>query len=429
MQMKEAYAYPDKLTTEDYVKEETYKYTRAPVNMAMTLHADAYRSEEYFKLEQERVYGTSWLIAGYLEEVKEPGQTIVREIAGQSIIITRDKEGQLQAFYNVCRHRGAKLLGEDCTIGRIRCPYHSWGYNLNGDCIGTPLFEGSDIPEDFQGVFDMSEVKEFDQVDYGLFKVNIDTWGFFIFINLDENPAPLSTWLGDAPQRLANYELEKWQIVRTKDYPIKANWKLIAENYMEYYHLPWVHPELAKVSKMEDHYRYQGKGMYMGMTTYPISSDSEEGGWLGLPPAPKLTEQEQVSGRFFSMFPNVCASFMPNHVFIMLFLPTSAGFTLEKTALLCHPDSIGSPEAEAEIEQLANFWDLINLEDVDIVQVVQEGLGAKPYKGGRMCFKFEENVHRFQNMVIDRMVGIKDRVPVGDSEEMVQMFGLPKELV
>ena len=422
------YDYPDTRTPQDYAdyytREETYRYTRAPVELAMTLVADAYRDEDFFRLEQQRVYGTGWLAVGYLEEVAEPGQFIVREVAGQSIIVTRDKMGELQAFYNTCRHRGAKLCNEDGKVTRFRCPYHSWGYDLTGNCIGTPLFEGSDIPEDFQGVFDMSDVKAFDRADYGLFKVKVASWGFFLFVNLDLDAVPLETYLGDLPERLANYGLESWQVVRTKNYEINANWKLISENFMEYYHLPWVHPELAKVSKIEDHYRYQGTGMYTGMTTTPISDNSGSGGWKGLPPAESLNEQEQVSGRFISLFPNICLSVLPNHAFVMMLEPQAAGFTLEKCALLCHPDSLGGG-AEAELDQLLKFWDLVNIEDIEIVEAVQEGLKNKPYMGGRMCFKFEEGVHRFQNMVIDRMVGITDRIPEGDDEEKVRMFGPP----
>ena len=418
------YDYPKQRRLQDYVSEETYRYTRAPVNMAMTLIADAYRDEAFFDLEQTRVYSSSWVAVGYLEEVKETGQFIVREVAGQSVIITRDKEGKLQAFYNTCRHRGAKLYQEDGQVMRFRCPYHSWGYDLKGDCIGTPLFEGSDIPEDFQGIFDMSEVKAFDRADYGLFKVRVASWGFFVFVNLDGDAAPLETYLGDLPERLKNYDLANWQIVRRKNYEIKANWKLIAENFMEYYHLPWVHPELAKVSRMEDHYRYQGTGMYTGMTTTPISDNSGSGGWKGLPPVSSLNEREAVSGRFISLFPNICLSVLPNHCFVMMFQPQSVGFTLERCAILCHPDSVGQ-EAEEKLEQLLKFWDLVNLEDIEIVEAVQEGLKTKAYMGGRMCFKFEEPVHRFQNMVIDRMVGINNRIPEGDGTEMVRMFGPP----
>ena len=421
----QAYPYPQRFSTDDYLNAETYKYTRKPVTLAMTLIADAYRRADFFELEREQVFGTSWIAVGLLSDVEKPGQVLVTEVGGQSIIITRDKEMNLRAFYNVCRHRGAELVSENCTVRRFRCPYHSWGYDLQGNCIGTPLFDGSDIPSDQQGIFDMSDVREFDRADYGLFPVKVASWGFLIFVNLDPDAMSLETWLGDLPQRLANYQLDKWQTVRKKDYSIHANWKLINENYMEYYHLPWVHPELIKVSRMENHYRYQGRGMYTGMTTTPISDNADEGGWKGLAPFSKLSESESNSGRFICLFPNVSISILPNHVFIMLLKPVSHDHTLESTVLLTHPEIEPDHAIEQELDELMNFWDLVNVQDIEIVEAVQRGLSNKPYQGGRMCYHFEEPVHRFQNMVIDRMLNIRNTVPEGDNQEIVRMFGIP----
>jgi len=166
--------YPASFSAKDYVREETYKYTRAPVEAALTLIPEAYTSPEFYALEQGRVFGNSWVAVGCTSQVKEPRDVLVAEVAGQSIIVTRNKAGELRAFYNVCRHRGAKLLDDSCThlhSARIRCPYHSWAFDLDGHCIGTPLFEGSDIPEDQRGIFDMGGVEKFDRADYGLFPV------------------------------------------------------------------------------------------------------------------------------------------------------------------------------------------------------------------------------------------------------------------
>lgn len=196
--------------------------------------------------------------------IRSCASRLPREVAGQSVVVVQNKQGQLHAFYNVCRHRGAKLVEEGCTHLKkmFRCPYHSWAYDFDGACLGTPLFTNSDIPEDQQGIFDMSDIRAFDKADYGLYPVKLEVWGFLVFVNLDPNAAPLSEQLGDLPSRCAEYRLQEWEVVREKTYDIQANYKVVAENFMEYYHLPWVHPELAKVSKMEDHYRWQGAGMY-----------------------------------------------------------------------------------------------------------------------------------------------------------------------
>lgn len=406
----------------DYRSEATYKETRLPVELASTLIADAYRSEEYFATERDQLFGRSWVTVGTTSDVAEPGRAIIREVAGRSVIVTRNGDGDLRAFLNVCRHRGSRLVAEDCTLraGRIRCPYHAWAYDLDGHCIGTPLFEGSDIPEDMRAAFDMGEVKAFDRADYPLFDVAVEQWGPLILVCLDPDPTPISEWLGDLEDRLAGYDLAAWEVQTGKDYDIGANWKLIAENFMEYYHLPWVHPELAKVSRIQDHYRYQGAGMYTGMTTTPISGDNPA--WLALPPHSGVSGPDLNSGRFMLLFPNATLSVLPNHLFLMILDPIAPGRTLERTRIMTHPDTMGGPGSEDALGELLGFWDHVNLEDIEIVENVQAGISTPEYQGGRMCYRFEEPVHRFQNMVIDRMVGT-ERIPEGDGIDQVPMFG------
>lgn len=421
--------YTQHLSPEDYTSEETYAPTRAPVDLAVTLLPEAYTSREFFDIEREKVFAGSWVAVGCTSQVEKPGQTIVAEIAGRSVVVTRNKSGELRAFHNVCRHRAAKLLDEGCQAlrsNRIRCPYHSWTYDLEGNCLGTPLFEGSDIPEDMQAVFDTDSVKGFDKANYGLLPVNVDSWGFLVFVTLDPDAAPLTEQLGDLPERFAGYRLEEWRVMRTKDYEVDANYKLIGENFMEYYHLPWVHPELVKVSRMEDHYRWQGPGMYTGMCTTPISRNTEDGGWEGLPPVGALDAEDAESGRFVWLFPNTAVVVLPNHAFVIIAHPQRPDFTIEETILLAHTESVDTSGSEEALDQLAHFWDLVNLQDIEIVGRVQEGLSNPAYRGGRMCYRFEEPLHRFQNMVIDRMVGV-ERIPPGDDEEMTQMFVDPVE--
>jgi choline monooxygenase len=405
----------------DYRSESTYKETRLPVELASTLLPDAYRSEEYFAEEQAQLFSNSWVAVAARAEVSEPGQAVVRSVAGRSIVITMNSDREIKSFLNVCRHRGSRLVREDCNLkaGRFRCPYHAWAYDLDGNCIGTPLFEGSNIPTDMQAAFDVSNAKAFDKVDYPLFNVRTETWGPLIVVSLDPDAPSLADWMGDFPDRLSGYSLETWEVQARKDYDIAANWKLIAENFMEYYHLPWVHPELAKVSRIQDHYRFQGPGMYTGMTTTPISGNNPA--WMALPPHDEVAENNLNAGRFMLLFPTATLSVLPNHCFLMLLEPVSAGRTLERTLLLTHPDTMTPEDADHAMEDLRGFWDHVNLEDVEIVEDVQLGLSTPEYEGGRMCYQFEEPVHRFQNMVIDRMVGI-NRIPEGDTEDMTPMF-------
>ena len=413
------------LPADAFAREETYEATRLPVELATTLIPDAYTEQSFFDLEREQVFARSWIPVCVADEVAQPGDFLALEAAGRSVIVCRNREGALRAHHNVCRHRGSRLCdpGAGHAERFFKCPYHSWAYDLDGKCLGTPLFTpDSEVPQDQRAIFDMSDVKAFDKADYGLYPVRCEQWGFLIFVCLDDEAPALLDELGDLPERLAGFRLEEWQLERRLEYEIAANWKLIAENFMEYYHLPWVHPSLVKVSPMDAHYRWQGPGKYVGFCTTPIASNTESGGWLGLPAIEGLTQDDAVSARFVWLYPNIAINVLPNHMFLLLPRPIGPNRTTETAYLLTHPQSRKHAQ-DSDIDGLVAFWDEVNREDITIVERVQDGLSNPAYLGGRMCYRFEESVHRFQNMEIDRILGIW-RVPGGDREERMPMFSV-----
>jgi choline monooxygenase len=409
-----------------FTREETYAATRLPVELASTLIPDAYVSPEFHALEAERVFVRSWVPVCVTDELAEPGAFVVAEVAGRSLIVCRDRDGGLRAHHNVCRHRGTRLVeGRSGRVERFfQCPYHAWAYGLDGACLGTPLFTPeAGIPADQGDAFDMSGVTAFDKADYGLHPARVDAWGCLVFVCLDPEAPALADELGDLPGRLAGHRLAEHRLLRRVEYEIDANWKLVAENFMEYYHLPWVHPGLVKVSPLKAHHRWQGTGMYVGFCTSPIAANTDDGGWHGLPALSTLSEDDATSARFVWAWPNVAINALPNHTFLMLTRPTAPGHTAETTYLLAHPESIerAGDALAGEVDTLLAFWDEVNREDIGIVERVQAGLCDPAYTGGRMCYRFEEPVHRFQNMVVDRILGIR-RVPPGDDLPQQPMF-------
>src|SRR4051812_31832938 len=216
-----------------FTDEALYAATRRPVELAATLIPDAYCSAEFFALERERVFATGWVAVGFTADVDRPGACVVVDVAGRSVVITRNRRGELRGFHNVCRHRATRLLAPDAREvgrhGRIRCPYHSWTYDTDGACLGTPLFDGSDIPPGQEPVFDTSVATDFDRADHGLLPVAVDSWGFLLFANLAADPAPLTTQLGDLPERFADHRLAEWTPQRRRTYDVAANYKLVGE--------------------------------------------------------------------------------------------------------------------------------------------------------------------------------------------------------
>ena len=408
-----------------FLHAETYARTRLPVDFASTLIPDAYTAPEFYALEQERVFAKSWVPVCVVDEVRAPGQFHVVEVAGRSVIVTRNAAGELRAHHNVCRHRGSRLCEGAGRVERFfQCPYHAWAYDLDGVCLGTPLFTPeSNVPVEQRAAFDMADVKAFDRAEMGLHPVRVAEWGCLVFVCLAADTPPLAEQLGDLPARLNGYRLSEFRLARRIEYQIRADWKLIGENFMEYYHLPWVHPALVKVSPMDAHFRWQGAGMYVGFCTTPIAANTDDGGWKGLPAITGLNAVDGVSARFAWVFPNVAVNVLPNHVVFLLAQPAGPGHTIEVAYLLTHPESEAlSTDAAGDTDSLLEFWDSVNREDIAIVERVQDGLRNPAYEGGRMCYRFEESIHRFQNMLIDRLLGIAT-LPAGDDAETVRMFG------
>ena len=405
-----------RLPTHVYTQPETYGLSRLPVDQASTLIPDAYTAADFFALEQEKIFATAWVAVGCLQQVKNSGDILVTEVAGRSILVMRDKTGKLGAFYNVCRHRGSKLLEKSCNIKKLHCPYHAWVYGLDGQCLGTSMFRNEKIVDPVpsnEGETDLSDTALFDKKNYGLLPLSVQTWGFLVFVNLSTKTTPLEEWLGDIPQKFQSHVLENWEIFGEKNYDVASNYKLIEENFMEYYHLPFVHPELTNVSRMEDHHRSQGAGMYTGMLTTPVSRDVDSV-WLNLPPAHGLNKEHLEAAYHICIFPNVTITILPNHAFCMITDPICANQTRERTFLLSPPGTLDNESHTSMFLELVKFWDMVNTQDLGIVERVQQGLSNTAFTGGRMCPKFEEPLHRYQNWVADRMCGIH-RVPSGDN--------------
>ncbi len=362
--------------------------TSAPLREATGLPPEAYTSAAFFADEQRRVFERGWIVVGTANEVAVPGHMLVRRVASRSVIITRDPTGPLRAFFNACRHRGTELAEADCDVaGTIRCPYHRWGYGLDGALLSTPRFD--EVPR-----------TSFDRADFGLVPVRAQTWGPLLFVCLDPQTEPLEIWLGDLPDRLSGYDLQAWTEHEHRTLTIDANWKLISENFMECYHLTWIHPELSKVSRVKDHYRYQGAGMYCGQTTSPVSGD-DRNDWLVLPPAPDLDESDGASGRFIALFPNVLLSVLPNHALLMRLEPVAPGRTIEHCTFLL-PSANGGV-AESEFAATRAFWFGVNDQDIAIVERGQRGLAHGALPPGPLAPRFEEPLHRFHNMLLGVM--------------------------
>ena len=205
---------------------------------AATMPARWYIAPEFLALEKEKIFARTWQAVGRIDEVARLGDFFTCEVLGEPLVVTRGTDGVLRAFYNVCRHRAGNVAAGKGNRKSLQCRYHGWTYALDGRLMTTPEFEG---------------VEDFDKSCYGLHPVRVETWGPFVFVNLDPDAAPLAATLGVILDETAHIPLAEMRPVERRDYIIDCNWKVYIDNYLEGYHLPIAHPGLYRELDYENY--------------------------------------------------------------------------------------------------------------------------------------------------------------------------------
>jgi Rieske 2Fe-2S family protein len=350
---------------------------------AKTLPQRYFVSAEIFRQEQEQIFSTQWLLVGHQSQIADAGDYFLvsappssdYRAAGESLIITRDKSGAIHGFYNVCRHRGTRLKEDACGhASAIQCPYHAWTYGLDGRLIGAPH---------------MDEVPGFDKADYSLRAVNLALWEGFIFINLDENAMPLEEWFAPLNGKFSHWNMPILRPAKRIEYDVRANWKLMFENYSECYHCPGVHPMLAKVSPYDSAQNDLSEGSFLGgfMKINRGAGLTMSGKACALPVggikrADEDEEEAEDDGLvfYYSIFPNMLLSLHPEYVMVHQLWPKSP----ERTLIVCdwffHPDAFN--RSDFKPDDAIEFWDMTNKQDWHVCELSQQGIASRAYEPG-----------------------------------------------
>jgi len=336
---------------------------------ASTLAARYYVSEEVYALEMERIFSNRWLYVGRLSEIPDAGNYVLFEIDNESLILLRDRSGEPRAFYNVCRHRGTRMVVE--PVGRldrvIRCPYHAWSYELDGQLAGAPS---------------MNEVRGFDKRDYPLHPVALAEWEGGLFVNLSPSPEPFETAWKPLLGRPEAWGLPELAVAHRIEYDVRANWKLVFQNYSECYHCPSLHPALNRLSP----YRGASNDLLEGPFLGGPMLMSQKGGSMTMsgqrcaPPLPKLVEKDHDLVYYYTIFPSMLLSLHPDYVLIHRVCPRGA----ERTEVVCewlfHPDAMA--EDGFDPEGAISFWNTTNGQDWRVSEQSQLGIGSRVYTPG-----------------------------------------------
>jgi choline monooxygenase len=365
------------------------------IECAHTLASRFYTDPSILDVERAKVLRCTWQLVGTLSHpcgelqgikrtIADPETFFTVEVAGEPIVVVRDKQGTLRAFSNVCRHRAGPIAHDSGCQHVLRCGYHGWTYTLDGRLIGTPDVEG---------------VEFFDRSTMGMVPLRLEVWEQFIFVNFDGSAQPLSTYLGDIPQQAQGFEFQGLQFAERRDYLINCNWKVYVDNYLEGYHIPIAHPGLMReidyAQYRTDTFRYHSQ-QFAPIRAMKPKDGAEERFY---PPGAGLQQ-----ALYFWVFPNLMLNIYPDNISTNLIVPISTDKTLTIFEWFFH--DVTSAKVQERMKRAIAFSDEVQQEDIGLCESVQKGLRSSTYDRGRYSVKRENGVHHF-HLLLDEFIGTR----------------------
>ena len=349
------------------------------LSRARTLPARWYTEPEFLALEAEKIFYKTWQPVGRVEEVLRAGDFFSCEVLDQPLVIVRNKAGELRAFYNVCPHRAAVVAHGRGNRKSLQCKYHGWTYDLDGQLLRAPEFEG---------------VNDWDAQAVCLQSVQVEAWGPWVFVNLDPSAAPMASAYGVIATEIsaAGFNLSEMRLVERRDYVIDCNWKVYVDNYLEGYHLPIAHPGLFREVDYDqyrvDTYRYYSKQHAPIREVDPGETRDRRYARSG------AAEEDAL---YYWIFPNVMLNVYLDNTSINIIIPLGQDKTL--TVFEWYFEAPGTGEGWESMQQIIAFSDEIQQEDIELCEWVQRGLRSNAYETGRFSVLRENGVHHFQSLV------------------------------
>ncbi len=340
----------------------------APLSRAKTIPSAWYTDAELHAFDDEHVMAKSWQFVGHASQMSATGDYVTAMIAGNPVVVVRDKEGALNAFFNVCKHRGGPLATEACgrlRKGVLQCQYHGWTYLLDGSLRGVPRFDRTDL---------------FDRKDFGLTPVALAEWDGLLFVNLADAPEALENQLAGIRQQIAPRQLATMQFHSRVTYDVACNWKVYVDNFLEGYHIPLVHPELATRLDYRN-YVTETNPCYV-LQHSPLKGEDS------------LYGTDGGEAFYYWVFPNSMFNILPGRLQVNRVVPVAANRC--EVIFDFYYEDVRSLEALKAIAQDLEFSEKVQREDIDICQHVQRGLASRAYDMGRFSVDAEAGVYHFQ---------------------------------
>ncbi len=369
-----------------------------PIESANGLPNACYTQHSSFLDDRNNVIAPGWASIAFGSDVA-PGWAVPLEFMGYPLLLTRDNDNTLRVFHNVCSHRGMQLVTEPGKLGTglIRCKYHSWTYDFKGDLRGTPLIGG----------IDKNEHDAFDASTNGLKPVRCEVWMDNIFINLSNDAEPFAEFLAPLLKHWSKWvtpeSLNEFTPASSNgklELVVKSNWKLAIENFLEAYHLPWVHPDLNRYSPLTQHYDIDRGTNFAGQGSSSYTSPAGATSFISSWP-----EDQKKYAEYPVLYPNTLLGLQSDHFFTMTILPISETELLERVQLLFHNDVASDPSHENHRKALLENWRGVFREDIFAVEGMQKGRHSPAYKGGVFSPVMDQHTLHFHQWVARRITG------------------------
>ena len=364
----------------DILDPNKIEVVKNPIEKAHGLPNECYLNNDYLEFEKEKIFKNNWTMIGVASSVPNPGDAKPFNLLGIPILIVRNKENEVKVFHNVCSHRGFKLVDQECKLKNvIRCPYHSWSYDFNGKLTVTPHIGG----------LGKHEVEGFDKNNSNLKEIKSNIWMDLIFININSNAKPFEDFIKPLEDRWSKFISKKDQkLIRHSsdngyfNMTVNSNWKFAIENYCESYHLPWIHPELNKVSNISDHYHIEDENLnFSGQGSNKYSQQFD--GNIKFKCFPNWPTELSEKSEYVSLYPNVMLGIHIDHFYAFWLEPISNNQTKEHFELYYVGDESASSDEFKDIrEKNFAFWQEVMNEDVTAIEGMQNGRNSPAYNGG-----------------------------------------------
>ena len=380
------------MSRDDFFDADLEARLNKPTADGSALPNVAYTSEAFYTLEQRTVFARQWAFAGFAHKLPNIGDMLPVEIAGQPIVLVKSDESRIQAFHNVCRHRGAKLVDTaQCRRKNFVCPNHSWSYSLNGKLLARPHFFGG-------GEHDINRA-EMHRSD--LVEVSCDIWHDWIFVNIDGNAGSFATHIQPIIDKLDGYDFSALYFSDALSFDINANWKLAIENFIEPYHVFSCHPWLNDFVGMEERDAPQFDDHILSCGYTFQKTDPARG--EGLPYFPNLSKEKQKRGDWFVLFPNFAFEIFPDQVDVFIATPLAANKSRETIALYFIGEGAHGNKYAAAREHVVKNWHDLNQEDIGIIERMQAGRASDGFDGGVLSPYWDPVQQHFARLIFNAM--------------------------